>query len=571
MKRLILLASALLPLVALGARADHVPEHDGLGDTGIPLGEAVLQHGDIEWVTNVQAGHGVAGPLGEGGTFTRDGKRYLVASDSIYGLSVLDVTEPRAPRVVSTYASHAGCPTADGQFLAEHANQLPDEDVIIDAALGATAWENDLSITPDGRIAILGADAPGRCHDPEYGGLELVDISDVRKPRTLALTRDVGYAHSVTVDPFHPWLAYVSTSDGNDFIDVVDFRSCLGGVAATQACAPNVGRIDLDPSSLSGLPTGDEEDIVDTGCHDIRFLPGRLYCAAVSTTVILDTSRISGVSNALSCNRSAAERADGPRVADCSAWSNARFRDEGSSLDARLVAVIPHGGPDTEKPPTEDVQISHQAEPVDDGRILLVTDERGGGLNADVPTTCPAGGIHFYDIRNERAPKLMKQPDGSKAIFITEHFPNSPASCTVHYGQQFGEENILIFAWYTAGTHVIRFTPDYSTTPATVEFEEIAAYIPTGAWTIQAKGLLRDPAEPDTVLIYTADMARGVDVLALSLPTALAGPASGEDDAEVLGRRTARTLPRTGVDDPLVASTLLAVAAAVLRMRRRGR
>jgi len=291
---------------------------------------------------------------------------------------------------------------------------------------------------------------------------------------------------------------------------------------------------------MSGLPLDNKDptkDLVTAGCHDIRFRGDRAYCAGLWATMILD---VSGVLDAkgeltgthLECPLVDAVRAPGVKVTDCSSWSEAAFASrKARGVSLSVVSAILHDGT---KPPTKDIQISHQAETIDDGRIMFITDERGGGLgfgpavdqcvpvrcvkHADM--SCPSGGIWFYDIRDERHPKLMKMTDGSPAIFFTKNFVQTNASCTVHYGQQFGSERLLAFAWYTAGTHLIKFTPDYSKTPATVKFEEVAAYIPMGAWTIQAKALIRNPKNADEVLIYTADANRGMDVFAVKVKAA---------------------------------------------------
>lgn len=577
--------AAFLLGIAGPAAASHVPSNL-VPPRSTYTGQSLLNVGDIKWVSNAQAGHGVAAPLGEMLPFARDGHRYMVASDSVYGLTILDVTDPRAPAPVSTYASSFGCPTAVPEYVAGSGFETD----LVDAGLGVTGWENDLTVTPDGRIAIIGMDAPGRCHDPMYGGLEFVDISDVTNPRPLHLVRNVGFAHSVGIDPYHPWLAWVSTSDSDDFIDIVDFRTCLEGIANIGACAPSVGRVPFTQRAYPQLkhPTDAARDIVTQGCHDIRFLPTRAYCAAINTTVIIDTTSIAGATLTSStplggtlltagpnaCPIADATRAPGVKVTDCSGWSRAAWETRSAiGVNAPIRSVIRHDG---SKPATQDISIAHQAEPIDGGKILAITDERGGGLNFGTPA-CPGGGVWFYDIRDDANPKLMKTPEGAPAVFITKNTISSPFSCTSHYGEQFGDEPLLTFAWYTGGTHAIKITTNYRVSPATIGFDEIATIIPIGSWAIQAKPIARDPEDPDRVLVYVADAARGIDVFSVAFPRPEAqvlagGPTSGSSGTgrQVVGVTDTR-LPKTGVFDPSIGVGVLGMAAGLANWTRRRR
>src|SRR5687768_1993709 len=89
----LLISSSLVFTIATPASASHVSTAVASPE-GLQSGQALLTEGDIKWVANAQAGHGFAAPMGETQPFTRDGKRYLVASDSVYGLTVVDVTDP---------------------------------------------------------------------------------------------------------------------------------------------------------------------------------------------------------------------------------------------------------------------------------------------------------------------------------------------------------------------------------------------------------------------------------------------------------------------------------------------
>ncbi len=424
-------------------------------------------------------------------------------------------------------------------------------------------------------------DAPGRCHDPTAGGLEIVDLSDVKNPHTLHLVRNIGYAHSITIDPVRPWLAYMSTSDENDVIEIVDVKSCLG--PAGTGCKPTVARAVLDPAYMSGLADPKtKEDRTTFGCHDIRVHGDRLYCAAVDSTLILDVSKMLEADGTLSgthltegsdpCPVVDADPiyAPGITATDCTGWTKDVFVDrKAHPADIRLLSVVTH---DASKPADQDIEIAHHADVIADGTIMIVTDERGGGLGAD---ECPGGGISFYDIRDEHHPVRMVKPDGSPGIFRTEH--NIPSlgganpNCTVHYGREFADENLLVFSWYTNGTRIFRYVPDFSRRPAQIRFEELAAIAPIGS-AFDAMGLTRNPKDATEVLVYVSDVSRGIDVFAVKtarLTRAAAfsvGGTGGSTQPKVRGTKTTRGLAGTGVTDPnTVALVLLALALAVVR------
>lgn len=567
---LLLVCVLAIPAIAIADHGPPVPQIPGV-PADVPLAET----GDVRLIDNVQTlgRAGLAAPFGETGSFERDGRRYLLVSNTTYGFAVLDTTDPLHPDVVSEYAGSGACPEALAEAAA--ANSLGP----LDPAQG---FENDISATPDGRIVVLGMDAGGRCHDPLDGGLEFVDLTDVTNPRTLALTRNPGLAHSVGIDPKRPWLAWVATSDSRDFVDVVDFRSCLGGVAEIDTCRPEVARTPFDARTWPQLGKPGDKDPITTGCHDVRFRGDRAYCAAVNTTLILDTSKMVGPDGRLTgtkltdndgCPVIDAVRAPGVKITDCMIWTQAQFiAAKAQPMDMPLVSWIKHDG---SKPADQDIAIAHQAEVIADGTTMLITDERGGGYANQ--NGCPGGGIWFYDIRDETKPKLMKKADGGLGVFITEFAPPPPvsrsSSCTSHYGQEYADENLLTFAWYNAGTRVFRYTLDLTTTPATIGFEEVASTVPAGTMAIQSWTAGRNPADPDELIVYVSDAVRGLDVLGVRSPkvtrtqaikrasaTAEAKPAAKATTKPVVVKGVRKELPATGVGSFASVGLLLLLA-----------
>jgi hypothetical protein len=575
---------AALPAIA---RADHIPPQLGVFPAPLPAPPGILSEGPIRFVSNTSTGRSFAGTLGEVAPFTRDGKKYIVAGSSVYGFSVIDVTDPASPQTISEYSSAFGCP---GSALMQVTDGSTDP---IEIALGYGGWENDISWSPDGQWVVMGMDAPGRCHDPIFGGIEIVNLSDVTNPTLVHLVRNNGQAHSVTLDPKRPWMAYISTSDSEDVLYAVNYKSCMGTPAAT--CRPDVAAVVFDFDYFPALyDKTTKEDRTTDGCHDLRFYGDRAYCAAVGSTLILDVSkglrsdgRLSGThlnEGADACEVVDADPvyAPGIKVTDCRNWHKDVFRDRKANvMEIPLVAVIDHDG---SKPATEDISIAHQAEAIADGKIMMITDERGGGLGTD---TCPGGGVWFYDIRDEKNPVLMRQPDGSPGVYLTQwNIPNilgQNPSCTAHYGKEFADENLLTFGWYTNGMRVLRYYPDFTKSPAQIRFEEIAGFAGLDL-TIDSMVLARNPDNADEVLVYAANVLRGIDVFAVETPRLTRAAAFGGAVAKpapkpkpvappkVGGTKTTRggALPGTGIADPgVLALILLALALAGHSLRRK--
>ncbi len=573
---------SLLPTVA---RADHVPPQLGILPGPLPAPPALLSEGPIRFVSNTSTGRSFAGTLGEVKPFTRDGKQYLVAGSSVYGFAVIDVTDPTAPVTISEYASAFGCPnSALMQVTDPNWSQDPTE-----IALGYGGWENDISWSPDGRWVVMGMDAPGRCHDPIFGGIEIVDLSDVNNPKLVHLVRNSGQSHSVTLDPLHPWLAYISTSDSEDVLYIVDFKACWD--IPVGACAPTVAAAVFDfdywPALYNKNKEGENKDMTTSGCHDLRFYKNRAYCASVGSTMILDVSKVADATGKLTgthmnkgpdaCSVVDADPiyAPGIKVTDCRNWHKDVFRDRKAKVvNIPLLSVIDHDG---SKPANEDIAIAHQAEAIADGQIMMITDERGGGLGTDL---CPGGGVWFYDIRDERKPVLMKQPDGKPGVYMTQwNIPNvlgQNPSCTVHYGKEFADENLLTFGWYTNGMRVLRYFPDFTKSPAQIRFEEIAGFAGLDL-TIDSMVLARNPDNEDEVLVYASNALRGIDVFAVEAPRLTRAAAFGGGKAPaakpkpkpaVKGTKSTRggpSLPGTGVGDPMVLALILLAGALAIR------
>jgi hypothetical protein len=539
----ITLLTAGLLLFPAPAWADHAT---GVLSNPVPApleGEPVVSVGNWSFLGNFPAGVGNERPLGvdvEPYSRTIDGAKhnFLIASSTTMGFSIFDVTDPSSPTRLSDYGAAVCGPEAQVQQMIDALANGKDF-ANSGAALGVThGWENDVQVTPDGKIAILGTDAPGRCHDPASGGMELVNISDPAHPTLLGLVRLTAESHNTTLDLDRPWIIYNSNSDtaANHFVDVVDMKSCLPLDPAK--CAPNVARFQFKDSWTAGT-----ESPTPSACHDFTFMLHKLWGACINTTLEFDPSTIwknghlngtdltdpaqVGEDNACTVEAASPEAViTGIQVIDCTNWTLDSWKDaELENVHMKKLLLIRHGGVNISEdgPPRKDIQISHKSDPGYGGKLLMVGDERGGGLNTPDSGRCPGGGVFFFDIRDRKHPEVAKTPKGRPAVFFPrkDRFVQTQgANCTAHMFWEWRPEGHLIaMAWYSSGTQVFRYRANFKTHPATVQFYNRKSYVPPGASTWTSRIYDEKVTDEGRVLYFVAtDISRGFDFFTLTLP-----------------------------------------------------
>ncbi|HKY52363.1 MAG TPA: hypothetical protein VJP45_13995 [Candidatus Limnocylindria bacterium] len=359
-RRLIPLAAAVLLLVATSVVApvpDRAQAQEVLDPAhNIPLPcEAVSTPGllprsarDLQHVANI------CGFVGTDLEFqsrvdasgaTRD---YVFLGTMGAGLRIFDITDPEHPTFAGAYTD--------------------------------PGWQNDVQVRGD--LAVIGFDpvsgaAPtaSLCLRAKgaSGGEDLVRLlyDTASATFTTQLIDCVshspgGGAHNSTLHPDGQWLA-VSNPRGHGSVDVVDLRGATpvlryrivqnGTLTHANCVLPAPGRCVSTGRDGTWSP------------HDIHFSrDGRtMYVAAVGNdTVLVDVRDV---------------LVGGVRIV--SVVPNDRNGDGGVADDAH------------------DISISHQSDVTPDGKILIVTDERGGGLQETRCNTDPSGvigGAHFWAL-----------------------------------------------------------------------------------------------------------------------------------------------------------------------------
>jgi hypothetical protein len=446
------------------------------------------------------------------------------------------------------------------------------------------------------QLLIDTTDALGRCHDPDGGGLELIDISGVGdegfEPREIHLIRHAGFSHTHTVDPHRPWIVYNSSSDfaGRPWIDVINVRSCLNldGTLDQKraACRPLVYRIPFQPdwSRQRDSQDGQLVEGTEAACHDITATESRLYCAALNATLIINVhdllteggKHVRGTP--LPCTVVEVETT-GADVTDCSA----AIPDAPAAAGWRFLGTFNHPGrdclprsatqaPNTScnsnlfVPPDEGVSVSHEADASPGGRFMFVTDERGGGV---VPpgASCLTGldnplgngGMHAFNIRNPSNIEYALTPEGEKAVFISNIAPTTPTFCDIHVIEHIPGEQRIIAAYYSGGTKVI----DYWIQNGRIIFRETASLIlpGTNTWAVEDFLIERNEDGTRTYHFVATDINRGIDVFSWTGEPNLNGSSPPADLAQT----------SSNADLGLLGFGLVTLPVAALIGRRRRR
>jgi hypothetical protein len=326
-----------------------------------------------------------------------------------------------------------------------------------------------------------------------------------------------GGAHNSTLHPSGEWLA-IENCCSDWALDLIDLRQAATGQAihrwrfidaSRQASAgrcPSGASFTCvvvtkpDGSSASGL----------WDPHDAHFSrDGKtMYVAAINSTFIVDVSK---------------------------------------ALEGRLktVAVILN---------SDGMTISHQADVTPDGKVLVVTDEAGGGVSNTGCNTTPQGfmgAMHFYALGSIKgvsasagatpsAPKKLGiyvnpnptlAPDPLAGVLGT--LPRAERGCTVHVFRIGGNGSSspgeaqaglggvsslsnreLVTAWYGGGVWWVDFSSAPSSTGAIAE-DPRTTWGNTKGWSVMP-GADTWSAKEYKGHVYAGDMLRGFDVYRLS-------------------------------------------------------
>jgi hypothetical protein len=218
-------------------------------------------------------------------------------------------------------------------------------------------------------------------------------------------------------------------------------------------------------------------------------------------------------------------------------------------------------------PAVEGVSVAHEADPLLNGRYMLVTDERGGGVVPPSSSCLPSldnpignGGAHVFDLRNPSKPEYALTPEGDRAVFVGEVIVPAPTFCDIHVIEAIRGESRFLAAYYSQGTKIVDFFVDEN---RRWTFEEVAAiaFPNANTWAVTNFLTRANPDGTRTYFFMASDIERGIDVFSWT------GPAN-----PLAKPRPIAASPRPGraADVALLAVGLVGIpAAAIVRRRRR--
>lgn len=348
------------------------------------------------------------------------------------------------------------------------------------------------SITGIEQVAGIGADVSSGAGIALFGSLAVVpgfgeesytvDISDPTAPKVLGVMEG---SHRGAAIIAYPDGRLVAVFSAGGTIDIFDITDPTKPELITQIEDPShkLGVVPGTPivyNSAQGIydltDPAKPVKVGETGhsCHHIFFWNDpaqskfRALCAGYAETVLWDTTD--------------------PRA-------------------PTVVSTVPHfhGNPDLPPASVTPVTFSHTALLNDDGTILVVGDEMGGGAAAacavhaeaaGVSLSTPTGALWFYDVSDETNPKLL-------GWFSPEAHPISNptfAGCTAHHGRLVPDpegRDLLTMAFYGAGVTLIDFSD------------------PANPWLVDQwnDGTNTWEAWHYNGWIFTGDLNRGLDVL----------------------------------------------------------
>ena len=268
-------------------------------------------------------------------------------------------------------------------------------------------------------------------------GLLVISIADPRKPRAIGFAPVPKGVHNSTWHPGGRY-AYVSDSDRFNQHNVVGIQ-------------PGGSIFVVDLLNLRKPKVVKELKLMGDSSHDLTFNKKgtRAYSAALDHSLIIDTTKPAA-----------------PKV----------------------ISVINDPA----------VYIHHGADPTPDGKYLLITDEQlGGGTNY----LCNVGGVHVFDITDEKSPKLVGffTPVGPEAQGATQDGGGNQ-NCTAHVLDYTADGKSFIQPFYAGGIWVAP-TPSAAGLPQTSAF-----FVGVDADTWSAKSY------KSKQWIFSNDLKRGFEV-----------------------------------------------------------
>ena len=400
--------------------------------------------------------------------------------------------------------------------------------------------------------------ADGSVHDYAFvgtmgAGTRIFDITDPAHPTAAGGYLDPGYQNDVSVRADLLVLGFDSLGLSGATSECL--RTKGSGTGGSTRAGIDLVRLDFDPVSATFTT-----QLIDcylssqssAGAHTVTIHPSGEWISVNTSFVGLEVVDIrTGVPTLAQFVGDAivddahdvSFSKDGRRLYSAGLDST-RVVDVRGAVDGRvptLLATIPNSATPAQGADGQVIQLSHQSDTSSDGRVLVVTDEAGGGITetgCNVGASGKIGGAHFWAIDRLSAPrKLGTWVYPNPMLGIDPLAPALAAigrterACTIHVFRNGGNGSAgvgeiargyggvsslpgrqLVTAHYGAGTWWLDFS-QASTPLDGIAEDPRATWGNTLGWNVMP-GAETWSAKEYKGHIYTGDMARGFDVFA---------------------------------------------------------
>ena len=402
--------------------------------------------------------------------------------------------------------------------------------------------------------------ADGTVHDYAFlgtmgGGTRIFDITDPAHPTSAGAYTDPGYQNDVSVRGDLLVLGFDSL--GVSGATSTCLRDKGSGTTGLTRAGIDIVRLGFDPVSATFAT-----HLVDcylssqgsSGAHTVTIHPSGEWISVNTSFVGVEVVDVRGSTPVLARFLPDAIVDDAHDVSfsrDGSTLYSAgldstRVVDVTGVLDGRdptVLATIPNAAAPDQGADGQIIQLAHQADTSSDGRILVVTDEAGGGVTETGCIQSPTGkigGAHFWSLDDLGAPRKLGTwvyPNPTLAVDALAPalmaIGRTERGCTIHVFRNGGNGSAgpgpiapgsdgvsslpgreLVTAHYGAGVWHLDFAGPSSAADGIAE-DPRSTWGNTLGWNVMP-GADTWSAKEYKGFIYAGDMARGLDVYAFS-------------------------------------------------------
>jgi hypothetical protein len=397
--------------------------------------------------------------------------------------------------------------------------------------------------------------ADGTVHDYAFvgtmgGGTRIFDVTDPAHPVEAGRYTDPGYQNDVAVSG--NWLVLGFDSLSPSGATSLCLRTKGSGTSGQTRAGVDIVRLHFDPETArfrTELVDCYLSSLSSAGAHTTTIHPGGRYLTVNTSFNGIEVVDIATASLVRTIPEAVADDAhdvsfsrDGNTLYSAGLDST-RILDVTDiyNRDATVKAVVPNAATAEQGADGQVIQLSHQSDTSSDGKVLVITDEAGGGISETRCNQGPSGKIgaaHFWNVEGEPRklgswlypnPLLTLDPLAASlaAIGRTER------ACTIHVLRNGGNGSAgpgevapgfdgvsrlpgrqFVTGHYGAGTWWVDFSGPSSSTDGIAE-DPRSTWGNTLGWNVMP-GAETWSAKEYKGYVYTGDMTRGFDVFSFT-------------------------------------------------------